>query len=74
MRSRIEALFRDVIGPLFEADGASIELVEVRERRVLVRLGGSYRGCPSAPYTMDGVLIPALRKTTGEDFKVEVVV
>lgn len=74
MRNRIETLFREVISPLFEADGASVEVVNVRDRLIQIRLGGSYRGCPSTPYTVDGVIVPALRKATGEDFQVEVLV
>ncbi|MFT3922839.1 MAG: NifU family protein [Myxococcales bacterium] len=74
MRNRIETLFREVLGPLFEADGASVEVVNVRGHLVQIRLGGAYRGCPSTPYTVDGVIIPALRKATGEDFQVEVLV
>ena len=74
MRNRIETLFREVISPLFEADGASVELVSVRDRLIQIRLGGAYRGCPSTPYTVDGVIVPALRKATGEDFQVEVLV
>jgi Fe-S cluster biogenesis protein NfuA len=74
VRNRIEALFRDVVTPLFAADGASIELVDVRERLIQVRLGGTYRGCPSTPYIVEGVLMPSLRKAIGEDIEVEVVV
>jgi Fe-S cluster biogenesis protein NfuA len=74
VRNRIEALFRDVLCPLLEADGATIELVDVRDRVVQVRFGGSYRGCPSTPYTVAGVIVPALRKATGQAYEVEVLV
>jgi Fe-S cluster biogenesis protein NfuA len=74
VKNRIEALFRDVLTPLFEADGGTVELISVRERLVQIRLGGAYRGCPSTTYTVDGVIVPALRKATGEDFRVEVLV
>lgn len=74
VKDRIETLFRDVIAPLFEADGASVEVVNVRDHVVQIRFGGAYRGCPSTPYMVDGVIVPALRKTTGQDFRVEVVV
>lgn len=73
VRERIESLFRDVLTPLFEADGGSIELVDIRDKLVLVRLGGNYRGCPSIPYTLEGVITPAVRATLGADVKVEVV-
>lgn len=74
VKNRIETLFRDVIAPLFEADGASVELVHVRERLVQIRFGGAYRGCPSTPYMVDGVIVPALRKATGHDYRVEILV
>jgi hypothetical protein len=41
---------------------------------VQIRFGGSYRGCPSTTYTIDGVILPAIRQATGEDFRVEVLV
>lgn len=74
MQERVEAVLRDVVQPLFEADGGSVELVEIDDGVVRVRLGGVYRGCPSAPYTIEGVIVPALRKATGKDLRVEVVV
>ncbi len=74
VQQRIETLFQEVLGPLFEADGASVEVVNVRGDLVQIRLGGAYRGCPSTTYTVGGVIVPALRKVTGEDFRVEVLV
>lgn len=73
MREQIEALIRDVLSPLFEADGASLELVDVVDKVVRIRVGGSYRGCPSVPYTVEGVVLPALRRAAGTDLQVEVV-
>ena len=73
MRDRIENLFRDVLGPLFAADGASIELVDLREQVVIVRFGGSYRGCPSSTHTLEGVVLPAVRAAVGASVRVELV-
>lgn len=73
VRAEIEALIRDVLSPLFEADGATLELVEIEDKVVRLRLGGTYRGCPSVPYTLEGVLLPALRRTVGPDVQVELV-
>jgi Fe-S cluster biogenesis protein NfuA len=73
VRDQIEALIRDVLSPLFEADGASLELVDVVDKVVRIRVGGSYRGCPSVPYTLEGVVLPALRRAAGPDLQVEVV-
>ena len=73
VREQIETLIREVLSPLFEADGASLELVEVTGQLVRVRFGGNYRGCPSTPYTVEGVILPALRRAAGPDIQVEVV-
>lgn len=73
VRDRIESLFRDVLGPLFAADGASIELVDLRDETVLVRFGGAYRGCPSTRHTLEGVVAPAIKATVGPGVRVELV-
>ena len=73
VREQIETVIRDVLSPLFEADGASLELVDVDESVVRIRLGGIYRGCPSLPYTLEGVVLPALRQIAGRELQVEVV-
>ena len=73
MRDRIESLFRDVLTPLFAADGGSLELVDIRDQLVVVRFGGAYRGCPSAPHTLEGVVLPALRAAIGKSIRVELV-
>lgn len=73
MKEQIETLIREVLSPLFEADGASLELVEVADNVVRLRFGGTYRGCPSVPYTLEGLVLPALRRAAGRDIQVEVV-
>lgn len=73
VRAEIEALIRDVLSPLFAADGATLELVDIEGKVVRLRLGGTYRGCPSVPYTLEGVLLPALRGTVGADVQIELV-
>jgi Fe-S cluster biogenesis protein NfuA len=73
VREQIETLIREVLSPLFEADGASLELVDIVDKVVRIRVGGSYRGCPSVPYTLEGVVIPALRRAAGTDVQVELV-
>lgn len=74
VRERIEALFKDVITPLVEADGGGVELVEVSEGTVKVRMVGAYRGCPSVPSLLKGVLEPAVKRVLGAQAKVELVV
>jgi Fe-S cluster biogenesis protein NfuA len=70
VQDKLEHVVRDLLTPLFEADGASIEVVDSRDGVVRVRFGGAYRGCPSAHFTFDGVVVPAVRKAMG-DVRVE---
>jgi Fe-S cluster biogenesis protein NfuA len=54
----------DVIAPLIERDGGSIELVrfEPEHHRALVRMGGACAGCPGRSLTLEHVVLPALRR------------
>ncbi len=74
VRERIETLFKEVITPLVEADGGGVELVDVSDGVVKVRMVGAYRGCPSVPSLLQGVLEPAVRHVLGSQAKVELVV
>jgi Fe-S cluster biogenesis protein NfuA len=71
MRERAQALIDDVLQPLVAVDGGSIELLEVSERRVIVRLSGTCLGCPGQPYTLGHVIEPAFKKALGADIQVE---
>lgn len=73
MRELIDTVVEDVLRPLIEADGGSIEVVEVDDESVAVRLGGAYAGCPSGPFTLRGVIEPAIRKATGKPTQVRLV-
>jgi len=74
VRERIEALFKEVLTPLVEADGGGMELVEVSDGVVKVRMSGPYRGCPSVPSLLSGVIEPAVRRVLGAHAKVELVI
>ena len=50
-RERVEKVL-DSIRPQLQADGGDIELVDVEDRVVKVRLTGACRGCPMAAYTL----------------------
>jgi len=65
-------MLREVLTPLFAAEGGSVELVSVRDNVVQLRFGGAYRGCPSVAYTVQSYVLPALRHATGTDIHVEV--
>lgn len=70
MRERAEAAVREYIEPLVKVDGGTIEVVEASDKRVVVRLGGSYAGCPSQPFTLEGVVVPVLKRVLGEHIEV----
>ncbi|MDD9942381.1 MAG: NifU family protein [Myxococcales bacterium] len=59
-----------VLRPLIEADGGAIELIEVTEAEIVIRLTGACSGCPGRPYTLDHVIRPALRKHLGRKIAV----
>jgi Fe-S cluster biogenesis protein NfuA len=52
MRERIEEVINSKIRPLLRADGGDIELVDVDQGVVKVRLTGACRGCPAAGITL----------------------
>jgi Fe-S cluster biogenesis protein NfuA len=70
MRERAEAAVREYIEPLVKVDGGTIEVIEADEERVVVRLGGAYAGCPSQPFTLEGVVVPVLKRVLGEHIEV----
>ena len=56
MRRQIQKLFDDEITPALAAHGGFIELVDVSNNKVYVRLGGGCHGCGMAQVTLrDGV-------------------
>lgn len=70
MQDRAAELVERVLKPLIEADGGTIELVEVSGKQVVIRLSGACAGCPGMPYTLAHVVEPAVRHALGKDFKV----
>lgn len=73
MRERAEAAVREYIEPLVKVDGGTIEVVEADDKHVVVHLGGSYAGCPSQPFTLEGVVVPVLKRVLGEHIEVTAV-
>jgi Fe-S cluster biogenesis protein NfuA len=71
VRDRAEALIAEYIRPLVEADGGKVELVEVSEKRVVLRLTGTCAGCPGQPFTLSRVIEPVLKRFLGADTIVE---
>ena len=72
VEARVRELVDDVLRPLVEADGGTIDLVAVSGERVVVRLGAACAGCPGIHYTREHVVVPALRTVVGESVHVEV--
>jgi Fe-S cluster biogenesis protein NfuA len=51
MREKVEAVI-DEIRPMIQSDGGDIELVEIKDDVVTVRLKGACVGCPSSAMTL----------------------
>jgi Fe-S cluster biogenesis protein NfuA len=55
MKDKVEAVLKQ-IRPSLQADGGDVELVDVTDGRVSVRLKGACQGCPMATMTLqDGI-------------------
>lgn len=70
LETRAHQLIDTIVRPLIEADGGRIEIVQVTEARLLVRLTGNCSGCPGRPYTLRGVVEKAARKYLLPDIQV----
>jgi len=68
----VEGVLEELVRPVVEADGGTIELVSIEDRRVVVYLDGACAGCPGRPYTRAGLIEPALRKSLGDRVEVEI--
>lgn len=54
MRRQIQKLFDEEISPALAAHGGFIELVDVSNNKLYVRLGGGCHGCGMASATLKG--------------------
>jgi len=68
-----EEAIASFVRPLVEADGGGVELDAVEGSHVVVRLTRLCAGCPGAPYTIDGVIRPALESVFGDGLRLEVI-
>jgi Fe-S cluster biogenesis protein NfuA len=71
MEEAARKLIDQVLRPLIAVDGGRIELVSVVDKCVVVRLSGTCAGCPGRPYTLSGVIEPAVKRALGKDVRVE---
>ena len=72
MRERIEKAL-DEIRPALQADGGDVELVDVKDGIVQVRLKGACGGCPMSSMTLSMGVERAIKRAVPEVKKVEAV-
>lgn len=70
MRERAEAAIREYIEPMVRADGGLIEVLEADEKRVVLHLSGACAGCPGQVFSLEGLIVPVLKRVLGEDIEV----
>ncbi len=72
MREKIEKALQE-IRPALQADGGDVELVDVENEIVKVRLTGACGGCPMSQMTLKQGIEQHIRKTVPEIKSVEAV-
>jgi Fe-S cluster biogenesis protein NfuA len=70
MKEKIQALI-DKIRPMLQADGGDVELVDVVDGVVTVRLQGACAGCPMSQMTLKNGIERYLKKEIPEVKSVE---
>ncbi len=65
MREKIEAILAKV-RPSLQADGGNVELVDVKDGVVSLKLTGACGGCPMATMTLKGLIERALKQQVPE--------
>jgi len=66
VREAVQRVIDDVLNPLLQSDASSIELLDVSEGEVVVRVAGRAAFGVGAEYVRTGVIEPALRKLVGD--------
>jgi NifU-like protein len=59
---KIEAVLEEEIRPVLRRDGGDVELVDVLENKVLVRMMGMCQGCHASDLTLNGLVQDKLRE------------
>jgi Fe-S cluster biogenesis protein NfuA len=70
MREKVEEALNK-IRPMLQADGGDVELVDVQEGVVTVRLQGACAGCPMSQMTLKNGIEKILKKEIPEIVSVE---
>ena len=68
---RVMKVIDEEIRPQIEADGGTIELVDVDGKRVLVNLGGRCAQCRASAVTLHDLVQRILREQVEDDITVE---
>lgn len=74
MKDKIQEVLDKSIRPVLERDGGSIELVDVKDGMVKVKLKGACAGCPMSQLTMVNFVEKLLKEQVPEVKKVESVI
>ena len=72
MREKVESALKE-IRPSLQADGGDVELVDVENRIVKVRLTGACAGCPMSQMTLKQGIESYIKKAIPEVLSVEAV-
>ena len=70
MKEKVQAIL-DKIRPSLQADGGDVELVDVADGIVKVRLQGACKGCPMSQMTLRNVIERVMKKDIPEVKAVE---
>lgn len=71
MKEKIEKIIKE-IRPTLQADGGDIELVDIKDNVVKVRLKGACAGCPFSQMTMKNFIEETIKKNIPSIKAVEV--
>lgn len=69
---KAEALIDEIIRPLVEADGGTVEVVALTETLVHLRLADSCAGCPGKTHTRAQVIEPLFRTALGDAVEIQI--
>ena len=72
MREAVQQVIDDVLNPLLEKDASSIELLDVSEGEVVLRVTGRAAFGVGAEFVRTGVIEPALRKVVGDECAIHI--
>jgi hypothetical protein len=72
VREAVQRVIDDILSPLLQNDASSIELLNVSDAEVRVRVTGRAAFGVGSEYVRSGVIEPALRKVVGEDCAIHI--